>query len=35
MGNAAFADGHVKSLKYNVVYDRSGCPSYLGTLGAK
>ena len=32
VGNCAFADGHVKALKYNVVYDRTGCPSYLGSL---
>jgi prepilin-type N-terminal cleavage/methylation domain-containing protein/prepilin-type processing-associated H-X9-DG protein len=36
-GNCAFADGHVKALKYNVVYDHVGClpPSYLMNLGDK
>ena len=35
LGNVGFADGHVKALKYDVVYDRTGCPSYLGNLGNK
>ena len=34
-GNCGFADGHVKALKYDTVYDRTGCPSYLLNLGAK
>ena len=35
VGNCAFADGHVKALKYNTVYDRTGCPSYLFSFGDK
>ncbi len=32
VGNGAFIDGHVKALKFTVVYDRAGCPSTLGNL---
>ena len=36
-GNCGFIDGHVKALKYNVVYDHEGCPPYAYLLnpGAK
>jgi len=35
VGNAAFADGHVKALKYQTVYNTTGCPSYLMNLADK
>ncbi len=35
VGNCGFIDGHAKALKYETVYDRVGCPSYLMNLGSK
>ncbi|MBM3498189.1 MAG: DUF1559 domain-containing protein [Armatimonadetes bacterium] len=35
VGNCGFADGHVKALKYQAVYDVNTCPSYLMNLGNK
>jgi len=40
MANCAFADGHVKSLKFDAIYypygpGHEGCPSYLLNIGEK